>query len=111
MNTFNFHHSGPGDNVNMVNTSHSIGIVKGQTGDAEQVIAQLRQELRELPGLLSPEDARTVGDSLPVVADGTRTPGERRAALVALSGAVAALGTAGQSAMDMIQGLLGLLGG
>ena len=109
MNTFNFSHGGAGDQVNMVNTSNSIGIVKGQSGTpADQAIALLTREVEELRGRLTPEAARTVDDNLPVVADGTRTPGERLTALAAVSGALAA---AGQSVLGLVDGVRQLLGG
>ncbi|MFD7130446.1 hypothetical protein [Streptomyces sp. NPDC059894] len=112
MSTFNFDHSGPGDHVNMVNTSHSQGIVKfGGASAADQAIEELRRQLRELRAHLGPEDARTVDDNLPVVADPVRTPEDRRAALVALSGVVAALGAAATPVRDLIEGVRGLLGG
>jgi hypothetical protein len=63
-----------------------------------------------LRGVLTPEAARTVDDNLPVLADGTRTPVDRREVLLALSGVVAALGAAATPVMDLIRGMLGLLG-
>ncbi|MFF3498307.1 hypothetical protein [Streptomyces sp. NPDC003247] len=112
MSTFNFHHEGPGDHVNMVNTSHSQGIVKlGGARAADQAIEELRRQLQELRAHLAPGDVRTVDDNLPVVADPARTSEERRAALVALSGVVAALGAAAPSVRDLIEGVRNLIEG
>ncbi|MFJ4617927.1 hypothetical protein [Streptomyces sp. NPDC088812] len=112
MNTFNFHHSGPGDNVNMVGGTGNQGIVKlGGATAADQAIEELRRQLQELRAHLGPGEARTVDDNLPVLADPARTPEDRRAALVALSGVVAALGAAATPVLDLIEGVRGLLGG
>ncbi|MGV9554894.1 hypothetical protein [Streptomyces sp. NPDC003401] len=108
-NTFHNH----GDSVYIDGGSGHIGMVKaggGATGVQEAVEA-LRLQLRELRGTLPPDAERTVEDNLPVVADGTRAAGERRAALAALSGAVAALGSAAAPVRDLIEGLRGMLGG
>lgn len=108
--TFNSY--GSGDQVAMNGGSQNIGIVKGgQPLPAQEAVEALRRELDQLRGALAPDAARTVDDNLPVVADGTRPAAQRRAALAALTGAVAALGAAATPVRDLIEGLRGLLGG
>ncbi|WP_324784011.1 hypothetical protein [Streptomyces sp. H51] len=108
--TFNSY--GSGHQVVMNGGSGNTGIVTGGRATAAQAAVEaLRLELRELRGTLAPDAERTIDGSLPVLADGTRPAAERRAALPAISGAVAALGAAAAPVRDLIEGLRGLLGG
>ncbi|MGX1270143.1 hypothetical protein [Streptomyces phaeoluteigriseus] len=108
--TFNSH--GSGDQVAMNGGTCNIGVVKGgQPLSSHEAVEALRRELGQLRGALAPDDARTVDDNLLVVADGARPAAQRRAALAAITGAVAALGAAATPVRDLVEGLRGLLGG
>ncbi|CAM5703451.1 hypothetical protein [Streptomyces aurantiogriseus] len=110
-----------GDSVTMNGGIGNTGIVKNQgaadgAGAVSPALLEAVEELRRLVEALReqvpPASAQAIDDSLPALtADATTAPQERHRALMAIAGVAATVGAVGQPVLDLVNRILGLLGG
>ncbi|MEU6957018.1 hypothetical protein [Streptomyces sp. NPDC045714] len=112
MTSENFH---LGDNVNVYGTNN-VGIVRNAAPAAmdpelRSAIATLTTQLRDLRAEVSPLGAQTIDESLPVIAPDSAVQRQVRArALMAVAGAAATAGAPGVPIVEMVNGILQLMG-
>ncbi|MEV3873211.1 hypothetical protein [Streptomyces sp. NPDC049906] len=108
-----------GDNVNMHGGAGNTGIVHRHAGPArasspalEEAVQELLVLLRELRTNVPPLSARSIDESVPVLTGGPEVqPEERHRALMAITGVAATAGALGQPVVELVQQIIGLLGG
>ncbi len=108
-----------GDNVNMHGTHNSTGMVKHQTGAAEQLppavvaaIGELHRMIEEVRTRLDGPDAELIDESLRALDASAAVPTqERRRALMTVAGVAGALGTVGQPVADAVRAVIEMLAG
>lgn len=105
-----------GDSVTMHGGTHNTGIVKNTAPTSMEpelraAIEALTTQLRNLRGEVSPLGARTIDEALPVLApDAEVQPQVRNRALLAVAGVAATAGALGTPVVDLVNGILQLLG-
>ncbi|MFD6803030.1 hypothetical protein [Streptomyces cyaneofuscatus] len=105
-----------GDNVNMYGGTNNTGMVKNAAPAAldpelRSAIAALTTQLQKLRAEVSPLGARTIDESLPVLApDSVVQPQVRARALMAVAGVAATAGALGVPIVEAVNKILQLLG-
>ncbi|MFJ5047616.1 hypothetical protein [Streptomyces sp. NPDC088719] len=97
------------------NGGQNIGINYGHVGAAQDpelraAVEELTARLRDLTAHLTPDQARTVEETLPVLALDREAMSERRLTLARFSQIANSLGPVAQPVADALGRLLGLLG-
>ncbi|WDG31186.1 hypothetical protein N7925_24085 [Streptomyces sp. CA-278952] len=109
------HHSTYNGPVFNQNGGQNIGVNYGYVGAVQDselraAVEELKSQLRTLTAHLTPEQARTVEETLPVLALDREAMTERGLTLARLSQIANSLGPVAQPVADALGRLLGLLG-
>ncbi|GGZ57398.1 hypothetical protein GCM10010387_59220 [Streptomyces inusitatus] len=110
------YHFGDSDNVNMYGGTNNTGIVKNaapvsMSPELRSAIEALTAQIRDLRAEVSPPGARTIDESLPVLAPDAVVPTQVRThALMAIAGVAATAGALGVPIVEAVNGILQLLG-
>ena len=104
------------DSVTMHGGTNNTGIVKNSAPTAldpelRSATEALTTQLHRLRAEVSPPGARTIDEALPVLApDAVVEPQARHRALLAVAGVAATAGALGAPIVDLVNGILQLLG-